>query len=281
VSELHGSFGCILRLFDVNPEGVMSSVIRQQFSSYRGTPRLLILALFSILAACGGGEIQPQHNEVDDALSTLILDDDTAYLAQLGLMRGHLHVGVALYDLGERVDAIAHMKHPESEMYAELAPGLQRRGATEFAQSLQALAAAVESRQPESAIDSLYRALERNIAQAEAVVGDLDAARIAAVISLMLASVAQEYVIAVSPEGRMINAHEYQDALGFVHVIRIYASVLGETSADVSRLQGLNTQLAFLEAAFQGLLPGRNANLTPPATVNQVVNQLQLTLRGF
>jgi hypothetical protein len=234
----------------------------------------------AVLSGCGA-ESPPDHAEIDEALSARIMEDDTAYLAQLGLMRGHLHVGMALFDAGERAGAVTHMKHPASKLYTDLVPGMQQRGAAEFADTLQDLADAVGSGRSDPEIDSLYRALERDIALAETVAGDLSAARIAAVMSLMLESVAAGYVIAVSPEGRMINAHEYQDAMGFVHVIRTYATVLGETSADASRLQGLSTQLAFLDAAFQGLMPERNANLTPPATVNQVVNQLQLTLRGF
>jgi hypothetical protein len=245
---------------------------------------LALIFLLSGLGACNGRDSAMPHEPVgvNEELAALIAQDDVAYLAQLGLMRGHLYVGMALYDAGQREAAVTHMKHPESELYQELMPGLQRRGAGEFADSLQALAIAVESGQTRSSeVDGLYRALERDLAMAEAVPGDLDVAQIAAVMRMMLGHVAEEYEIAVSPAGRMQNDHEYQDSLGFVHVINTYAAMLTEISGDANRIQGLNTQLAFLDSVFTELVPGRNDNLTLPDTVRQIVNQLQLTLNGF
>lgn len=260
----------------------MRSVFWGQLSKYRIGLLLFVLALSGGLKACHGDNV-PHHaqQDIDAALADLIVSDDIAYLAQLGLMRGHLYAGMALFDAGEQAQAATHMKHPDSELYAELVPGMQQRGATQFADSLQALAVAVESRASNNDVDTLYQALERNIAQAEAVVGELNASRIAAVMRRLLDPVAEEYQLAVSAQGRMLNVHEYQDALGFVQVINTYAALLSETSDDASRLQGLNTQLAFLDAAFQGFMPVRNASLTPPATINQIVNQLHLTLSGF
>lgn len=246
--------------------------------------RTFCLGLLLALVACSGDDRALHHDgagEFDEELAALIVEDDVAYLAQLGLMRGHLHVGMALYDAGEGAEAATHMKHPESELYLELVPGLQRRGAGEFADSLQALAVAVETGLPGTEVDSRYRALERDIAMAEAVLGELSPTQMAAVMRTMLEHVAEEYEMAVSATGRMQNEHEYQDSLGFVHVINTYAAMLAEMSADANRIQGLKTQLAFLDSVFTDLVPARNATLTLPATTEQIVNQLKVTLSGF
>jgi len=245
--------------------------------------QIFCLGVLLALTACSGEDGSMRHEAVgmDEELAALIADNDVAYLAQLGLMRGHLYVGMALYDAGERAEAATHMKHPESELYLELVPGLQRRGAREFTESLQALAIAVETGQPGTEVDSRYRALERDIAMAEAVLGELSPTQIAAVMRTMLEHVAEEYEMAVTSEGRMQNAHEYQDSLGFVHVINTYATMLAEMSSDANRIQGLKTQLAFLDSVFKDLMPARNVTLTLPSTTQQIVNQLQVTLAGF
>jgi hypothetical protein len=242
------------------------------------------LGLLLALAACSDDDSAIHHDgtvEMDKELAALVADNDVAYLAHLGLMRGHLHVGMALYDMGERTEAATHMKHPESELYLELVPGLQRRGAREFTNSLQALAIAVETGRPDTEVDSHYRALERDIALAETVLGELNPTQIAAVMRTMLEHVAEEYEMAVTSAGRMQNAHEYQDSLGFVHVINTYSAMLEEMSTDASRIQGLKTQLAFLDSIFKDLVPARNATLTPPSTTQQIISQLQVTLAGF
>ncbi len=137
----------------------MRSVFWGQLSTYRIGLLLFVLALSGVLKACHGDNV-PHHaqQDIDAALADLIVTDDIAYLTQLGLMRGHLYAGMALFGAGERAQAAAHMKHPDSELYAELVAGMQQRGATQFADSLQALAVAVESRASNNDVDTLYQA---------------------------------------------------------------------------------------------------------------------------
>ena len=58
----------------------------------------------------------PVTSTADASLAT----DDIAYLTHLGLIRGHLRVGVDLYEKGVREHAKRHMKHPADELYAAL-----------------------------------------------------------------------------------------------------------------------------------------------------------------
>jgi len=95
-----------------------------------GVPGRLLVAgtVFAALVACSDadnnaptGQTQMDHEMAmpDEALMARIVADDAEYLVQLGLMRGHLFVGNQLYLLGELAEAVTHMKHPESELYAE------------------------------------------------------------------------------------------------------------------------------------------------------------------
>lgn len=246
-----------------------------------------IILLSLGLVACGdqsaapNGEMNHEMGEPDAALTAQILEDDVAYLTQLGLMRGHLHVGVGLYDMGEHAEAATHMKHPESELYAELVPGMERRGAAGFADELAALATAVENGEDNAQVQQLYTRLEQSIREAEAAAADLDTSETGDVIAGLLSHVAEEYEIAVSSEGRMQNVHEYQDSLGFVYVARGYADQLPQTELNANQRQGLRTQFDFLQTVFADLMPADDAILTPPDTVNQIIRQLAVTLSGF
>lgn len=166
-----------------------------------------------------------------------ILRDDALYLARLGLIRGHLNVGVDLYRNGHANAAATHMKHPADELYTGLKPALEVRGAPGFADALQQLAERVESGADVDAVEQAFAAVEAGVeAAAAAVPADkrTDADTRFGVIVQLLRTAAQEYAVAFD-NGSVVNAHEYQDALGFVRVARSLIETMAEDSTQLQR----------------------------------------------
>ena len=219
-----------------------------------GARCLIVLAL----AALGSCAYKPL------AVPAAVLAD-ADYLLQLGLMRGHLLVGHALYASGEHAAAGTHSKHPSDELYAGVAEEFSARGATRFADELEAHAQAVASGVSED-VDAAYAAVTAAIDAAGDVVRDATPALRARVIVLLLREAAVEYGIGVV-DGRLENAHEYQDAYGFTQV------ALGLARAEHAHLA--QAQSAYREifqriaADIQALGPMWPALMPPPQIPQQ------------
>lgn len=193
------------------------------------------LAATAVAAACGGQSpesadlieqpptaenVMAPQSEGASAFFGDPVSDDLAYRTQLGLMRGHLLVGVTLYRFGALDHARTHMKHPADELYAGLAPAFAARGGG-FAAELEALALAVEGDAPSEDVEAAYVAVVAAIADAES---RIDAQAFGAAEFLKLAAnllrvAGEEYAIGVV-DGSLENAHEYQDAYGFTQIAR-------------------------------------------------------------
>ena len=145
---------------------------------------------------------------------------DATYLYRLGLMRGHLLVGNALFELGEPEAAGTHSKHPTDELYAPMEMEFAARGTDGFAAELEAHAEAVAGGD-EDAVQTHYAALVAAIAANENVV-EVSPELAAEVIALLLREAGAEYAIGIV-DGAPANAHEYQDAYGFTQVARLWA----------------------------------------------------------
>lgn len=111
-------------------------------------------------AAEEGGEGGEGASSADSIAS------DAVYLGQLGFIRGHLMVGVELYREGDAANSETHMKHPESEIYAELVPALEARNAPGFGEQMGALAVTVEQRRPLAEVEAAYETLLAEIGRA-------------------------------------------------------------------------------------------------------------------
>mgnify|MGYP006283698193 CR=1 FL=1 len=181
--------------------------------------------------------------------------DDAAYLAALGLVEGHLMAGLALYEEGAREAAATHMKHPEDEIYASLAPALEARGAPGFANALGALAGAVESGAPVGEVRAAHERVSEALAAARAPVEATPAARFGAVVRLARTA-AEEYGIGVV-DGKLENAHEYQDAWGFLQVAKGIAGELAGSQDDrvAGVAEDVTSHLDSMLAAFPGVVP--------------------------
>ena len=99
-----------------------------------------------------------------------LAEDDVAYLTQLGLVRGHLDVGMDLYRQGERAAAEPHMAHPPEELYQPLEPALAARGAPAFEEQLEELEHLVEQGASVDRVETAYRKALDGVSAAEAAV---------------------------------------------------------------------------------------------------------------
>ena len=180
-------------------------------------------------------------------------DDDAGYVAALGFIEGHLRVGVALYEAGQAEMAITHMKHPQDEIYADLAPLLAERGAEAFDTQLTTLASAVESGASVEEVQAAFAAVLHEVEEATEATSpkmQLDA------LVLMTRTAAEEYAIGVV-DGQIGNLHEYQDAWGFVQAVRARATELAnspDASVAAAALKVTET-LTPVDAIFAGLAP--------------------------
>lgn len=192
-----------------------------------------------------------------------IATDDLAYLTQLGLVRGHLHVGYQLYMDGHLEHAKTHMKHPESELYSELIPAFDTRGTKGFANELSQLANAVNqdlgTDKVEHAYQQLIQAIEHN-EQAIQARSHTPAERLKLAAALLRVA-GEEYALAVI-DGKMENVHEYQDALGFSTISH---HIINQLSDAATRQKAT--------ALIDSILP-LWPSLIPPATLDTNAGQI-------
>lgn len=199
---------------------------------------------------------------------TLQPTDNLTYLLNLNLMRGHLYVGQALYSEGHVEHAKTHMKHPESELYALVVPNFAALNADGFAEELEALAVAVESEKEISVVEEAYQTLSSAIDKAENLVPEKNASigKTLQLIEQIVLVAAEEYEIAVV-DGKLENAHEYQDSLGFVEVAE---TLLADTETTDASQAETKAKAQTILAALDPMWPG----LVPPDTLTTEASQL-------
>lgn len=211
----------------------------------------------TLLAQIVGAEAEGEVAVAD------VMSSDAAYLAQLALMRGHLHIGVALYRQGHVEAAATHMKHPGDELYAGLVPAFKARDVEGFDKALTALTTAVSDGADIATVEEALAEVELGIERARAGVPArerMDAVTQFRVIVRLMRTAAEEYAIAVV-DGRVENAHEYQDALGFVRIAREHVERLAEDPEQTGRegvseaIRTAREQLDAIDDLWVGLMP--------------------------
>ena len=190
--------------------------------------------------------------------------DDDAYLYRLGLMRGHLLVGNALFNLGEQAAAGTHSKHPTDELYAPMETEFAARGSSGFAAALEAHAEAVAGGD-EDDVEARYAELVAAIAENEAVV-EVSAPLAADVIARLVREAAEEYAIGIV-DGAPANAHEYQDAYGFTRVAGLWAQ---RAAADHPDRESVFDRIGDMIDGLGDMWPA----LMPPAEVPHDASRL-------
>lgn len=210
------------------------------------------------VALAGEGEvISAGEGEGEGAAATELTSDDLAYLTHLSLIKGHLYVGAELYKAGHIEHAKTHMKHPESELYADLVPALEARGTAGFAKELTAVSDAVNEEKGveavQTALDTLLAAIDTN-AMAVSETSATPAEKLKLVVQL-LRTAADEYAIAVV-DGKMENAHEYQDAFGFTTIATdLVEGIESDESAVTDAKAATLAILADVKPHWPGLIP--------------------------
>lgn len=200
--------------------------------------------------------------------TTELIGNDAAYLSQLGLVRGHLWVGVQLYKAGHVDMALTHMKHPGDELYTGLKPALAARGEKGFADALTKLANAVEQKQSAEVVERRHQELEKAVSDAENLSSkSLHTALMS--IERMVRTAADEYAIGVKNNGEIVNMHEYQDSYGFVEAAKARLSQLSDTQKNESpaAVTEVNDQLHSISQLWSGLAPEGNLEGSARASI--------------
>lgn len=194
--------------------------------------------------------VEPTSGEGD------LATDDVAYLTQLGLLRGHLAVGLELYRGAMPKMAETHMKHPDAELYADLVPTFKSRGCRAFAGELTELARVVSARNSLEVVTSKYELLGAAIRRCELTAENENPAVVVQVTMNLLRNALFEYEIGVV-DGAIANVHEFQDAWGFTQVAEIYARSNAFQSNAESRLiaQRIQRLVGSLELLWPSLNP--------------------------
>lgn len=250
-----------------------------------------VVCVAGALTACGGADdphagmnhdtAAEEGGEGGEGASTAdSIASDAVYLGQLGFIRGHLMVGVELYQAGDEEGSETHMKHPESEIYADLLPALESRNAPGFGEQLGALAVAVESRQPLAEVEAAYQAVLDGITQAEQAVADVSPRLLGNVIVDLVSTAAAEYDIAVGDNLDLENAHEYQDSFGFMRVAYSLLDRVETMNADSAVTARMREQLDSIFPAWSGLVPPARLH-TQPSVIYGAASRIELAVSGL
>lgn len=199
--------------------------------------------------------------------------DDVVYLKLLGLVRGHLIAFYELYQSGSQDMARMHVKHPESELYAGIAPAFGPRGQTGFADELTALVAAAAGGDVDAEYSDAVEALNAHTPAARPAV-------VLLAVSEIIRVAADEFDIGVEDDGSISNAHEYQDAYGFLVASR--DMVAGIDTTDVNATDAISLaheQIELALASFDGLTAG--ATEGAPSTLYGAAARIELAARSL
>ncbi len=189
-----------------------------------------------------------------------VASSDTAYLAVLGQMRGHLIVAGELMREGNFAQAEKHIGHPVEELYGSVEPELERRRVKPFKETLTALLELIQAspRSPDTrkAYQSAVAAIEAaRLGVPEAV--RRDPATTAAVVREIVKVAASEYYASIA-DGAIVETIEYQDSRGFVlYAGELLKSSLGPGSGPeaIALLVPIQKRLTALAKAWPSLKP--------------------------
>ena len=180
------------------------------------------------------------------------LDPEIRYLRDLGFMEGHLRAGVALYETGDTEAAKTHMGHPIKEKYAAVAQILQAEGYGNLKAEIGALAEAAEGGAELAEIRWLHQRVTATISAAR---GEKPAASQLRGLVELTRIAGDEYTLATKG-GDVSNLHEYQDAWGFMQVVRDEAARLavgdGPAAGVAERMVGYAETAAAALGDLQG-----------------------------
>lgn len=207
-------------------------------------------------------------NEGHDHGSPKVFKDDLTYLTHLGLVRGHLHVGIELYKSEYYENAKRHMKHPKSELYSAMIPTFKAKKADGFAIELANLALSVEGNEDLNLVAKNYKILLDAISQNEKIVDNKSNSfnEKISLVKALLEIAAEEYAIGIV-DGNVENKFEYQDAFGFTTVAK---NILEETNSLSSLQESKKNRILEIIDNLSSLWPA----LVPIGKVNGDAKQI-------
>ena len=224
-----------------------------------------------------GGESEGGESEGASAVNAAT--DNVAYIQQLLLMRGHLQAGVALYAAGDQNMAATHMKHPKDELYAGLLPAFEARGYAGFADALDALAVAVKGGAPANEVEAKLAAARAGI---DAAVAGANATPRETLLAMagVLRTAGEEFDIGVKDDV-IVNAHEYQDAYGFMTTVVDYLGRYDGGAGDVDEAVAEAREYAAqaLEVAPSAIPP--ETVTTSSETIYGAAARVEIIARGL
>jgi hypothetical protein len=183
------------------------------------------------------------------------IEDNLDIFEKLGLLEGHLIVGMALMDAKMPKDALPHFGHPVKEIYEYLEPVLKARNVPDFKADLIALEAKAKATPPDPKLAEAYAGVVRKVEALRATIPPTmlsSQAFMVQAIALMMKASADDLGESIE-KGVIANAVEYHDALGFARYTAALAqakkAVLGATAPKI------DTELKLVQSAFPSLKP--------------------------
>ncbi len=196
------------------------------------------------------------------------------FMKNLTLVEGHLIAGHELYKANAHDAAKSHMKHPRSELYGKLAPGFKEFGAPRFDATLEKMASAVAQGKSFAEVDQAHQTVATDIERARGKVQLNTKVRLLA-LAQVIREAGVEYGEGVK-DGKIVNAHEYQDAYGFVKAgVRLLDAASPSAPAEKEAIEQARRVLHNLSESWPPLISEGPVKLKP-SEIYGAVSQIEL-----
>lgn len=189
-------------------------------------------------------------------------------MTQLGLMKGHLIVGRELIEQGKPEQAESHIGHPIEEIYGSIEGQLQARNVQDFRPTLvkaeELVRANPNDPQLQAAVEDAIAAVDQAIEAGVPAAQRQSPEFVLAVMDGLLNTAKEEYEAAIA-DGKIVEALEYQDSMGFVvYADSLYDSVADQVSqTNPEAAKAIQTNLTELQAAWPSVVPPQSPAMTP------------------
>lgn len=191
----------------------------------------------------------------DATTGKIDVEDNLDLFEKLGLMEGHLMIGMALLEAKMQRDALPHFGHPVRELYDYLKPAFKARRHPEFERELQDLEARAKSAPNDPATRAAYNdVLARIDGFRRTIPAELSGSARFVIrgIALMMEAAGGDLGESLQ-KGRITNTVEYHDAMGFArYAEKLLTANSTLLAADAGRIA---PEMKTTLAAFPSLAP--------------------------
>lgn len=190
-----------------------------------------------------------QGGEAGEAGTTANASTDAAYLAEIGIVEGHMLAARDLYALGQKADAVALSTRPQEEgTLADLVRQITDHGAADPSATIASFTTSMAEDAPIAEVDAALDAVGQafGVAAADAA-GDVRA-RFDAVV-LLLKAAAGEYSASIE-NGDVADVMGWHEAHSFVALARQRLTDLAALPLSAAASAKASTVLTEADAAF-------------------------------